>query len=161
MNGCLLAFLIVLGLGVLFGIIDGVRQQVDPKYRAQVQAERAAREKKRKDADVAEEKAEQAKRAAQAKQEKLLAEQTAVYGPKPDVSGWDGLAEPAHAYLQKVLNDPDSLKVAEVTDLLVDKKRKCWAQYGVIRAKNGFGAVTRKEVIFYIKNDAVIDTEGM
>jgi hypothetical protein len=64
---------------------------------------------------------------------------TALCGPSPTLSAWDGGVYEIEAAVKQVAHDPDSIDVENCTRLYLDRKR-CWVTRCQVRGKNAFGA---------------------
>lgn len=81
--------------------------------------------------------------------------QEAKFGPKPTASTWDGSYYEVKRYLEKVANDPDSIKIQGCTPVSVDEKSG-WVVGCDYRGKNAFGGVIKNSHWFVIKNGQVV-----
>jgi hypothetical protein len=92
-----------------------------------------------------------------------LAAEELVLGPKPENSAWDGRVECADRYLRTALNDYDSSEYLEWSKVTqVDLKGEpYWAVKLKLRAKNAFGAYIVKDVIFFIRQNEVVQAIGL
>lgn len=70
----------------------------------------------------------------------------------PPVSPWDGLFEPAHAWLRANAHDPGSIQVSQVSKpIRVDGSQGTWYKQGAtVRAKNGLGATVAQRYLFTV-----------
>lgn len=92
-----------------------------------------------------------------------LAAEEIVLGPKPENSGWDGKVYCIDRYLKRTLNDYDSSEYLEwspVTRMDV-KGEPYWAVRLKLRAKNAFGALIVKDVVFLIRQNEVVSAVGL
>jgi len=92
---------------------------------------------------------------AEIQQEKIFQKHEAKFGPKPVPSAWDGSYHEVQRYLEKIANDPDSIKIQGCTPVSVDEKAG-WVVGCDYRGKNALGGVVRNSNWFVIKHGAVI-----
>jgi len=96
----------------------------------------------------------------QAKQEKVKAERAAriaKFGEAPIRSAWDGSYSAVERYLEKVANDPDSIKVDNCTGVSYTKKG--WLVGCDYRGRNGFGGMVKQSNWFTIAHNRVIKVD--
>lgn len=92
-----------------------------------------------------------------------IAAEIVILGPKPKNSEWDGSVQPVVDYLKANLNDYEDsewLEWSPVTKIMVGKE-PFWAVRLKLRARNAFGAKILKDVIFFIRNEKVVQTTGL
>lgn len=121
-------------------------------------------------ADTSERKeAQQLLKQMQEKSEKIKSEdakaraEEAILGPKPEGSAWNGTVAPVDRYLKRTLNDYDSSEYVEWSQVIKSewKGKPAWAVKLKLRAKNAFGAKIIKDVIFFIRQNEVIEAVGL
>ena len=78
----------------------------------------------------------------------------AVRGAYPEPSSWDGVTKPARSWFNTNLNDPKSMKVIDVTEVI--KLEDSWGQRVRFRAKNAFGAYVINEYFFQIRHGQLV-----
>jgi hypothetical protein len=84
-------------------------------------------------------------------------------GPKPKNSEWDGRVDPVVEYLKNNLNDYDSSEFVEwspVTKLEV-KGEPFWVVRLKLGAKNAFGGYVLKNTFYFIRQNKVVNAEGL
>jgi hypothetical protein len=93
---------------------------------------------------------------------KIRAEE-AILGPKPEGSAWNGTVAPVDRYLKRTLNDYDSAEYVEWSQVIKSEwqGKPAWAVKLKLRAKNAFGAKIIKDVIFFIRQNEVIEAVGL
>jgi hypothetical protein len=92
-----------------------------------------------------------------------LAAEELVLGPKPDGGGWNGKVHCVDQYLKSNLNDYESSEYLEWSPVTrVDLKGEpYWAVKLKLRAKNAFGAYIVKDVVFFIRQNQVVQAVGL
>jgi hypothetical protein len=119
-------------------------------------AERKAKEEKELAARL---EAERVQQEAQAKITAAAQAQDRRIGKEPVASAWDGHYYEVERYLEKHLNDPDSLDWEGCTKAAPTQKG--WVTRCEYRAKNGFGALIKQNTIFLIKHGQVIEAGNL
>jgi hypothetical protein len=92
-----------------------------------------------------------------------LAAEAIVLGPKPENSGWGGKVYCVDHYLKRTLNDYDSAEYLEWSPVarMDVKGEPYWAVRLKLRAKNAFGALIVKDVVFLIRQNEVVNVIGL
>lgn len=82
-----------------------------------------------------------------------------VLGDKPKGDGRTAVRQ----YLRQVLNDYNNSEFIQWTEpqKVYDGEEPYWAVGLRLRAKNGFGGVVLRDVVFLIRNDRVVRAEGL
>ncbi len=91
------------------------------------------------------------------KQEKIKEERNmriAKFGERPIQSAWDGSYYPVERYLERIANDPDSIKIDGCTK--VYRIESGWLVGCDYRGRNAFGGMIRQSNWFTIIHDRVI-----
>jgi hypothetical protein len=104
------------------------------------------------------------RRAVQIKRENdKAAADSALLGPKPENSAWNGTVRCVDKYLKATLNDYDSAEYVEWSPVVrMDLKgQPYWAVRLKLRATNAFGGKILKEAVFFIRNDQVVEAVGL
>jgi hypothetical protein len=84
----------------------------------------------------------------------------ALLGPKPESSAYDGRVEPVVKYLKATMNDYEDSEWIEWSPVVKMKLKgePYWVVRLKLRGKNGFGAKILKNMLFYIRNNQVVNT---
>ncbi|EMF9968763.1 TPA: hypothetical protein ACXI9S_003594 [Pseudomonas aeruginosa] len=97
---------------------------------------------------------EEKERLAQEKIQKENEARLAKFGKPPVASGWDGSYLAVNRYLERVANDPDSIKMDGCTKVYTTDKG--WLVGCDYRGRNAFGGMIRQSNWFTIAHDTVI-----
>jgi uncharacterized protein (UPF0297 family) len=81
-----------------------------------------------------------------------------LFGKPPTQSKWDGSYYPVEKYLQKIANDPDSIKIDSCTGVYITKNG--WVVGCDYRGRNAFGGMIRQSNWFTIVHDRVIKMDN-
>ena len=97
---------------------------------------------------------EEKERLAQEKVKRENEDRIAKFGKPPIASGWDGSYLAVNRYLERVANDPDSIKIDGCTKVFTTDKG--WLVGCDYRGRNAFGGMIRQSNWFTIVHDTVI-----
>jgi hypothetical protein len=91
------------------------------------------------------------------KEEKVSADRTAKYGPRPIANPWTGGYFVVQQHLEQNANDPDSIDIIGCTGMNVTKKG--WLVGCKYRGRNGFGGMVIEMKWFTIRFNTVVEVE--
>jgi len=94
------------------------------------------------------------------KEKSEVAALTALCGPQPTRSEWDGEVPAATLYLKESAHDPDSIKVTECSEPVLTKNH-CWVTTCKVRGKNAFGGTVLNIMRFEIGRHPYIESLGI